>query len=343
MKQSVLVVGHADADGHLITEQVRRNLALLPDFNVTTVVDPNRTKDHKAWTKLDALTEIESADWVFFVDMMFAPASFIEEAGALVAFVQKRKDKRFFLLDHHPLPLRRLAEADNLRVMYRPEVFDCAIGPRSGMMVVAALCEGQKNNVAEIKEPVHDAMTKAVRRAAALGGPLPGAKLSALMRSNCWAELLELGEEDNEFHRLPRGRRSLKSTRSQVLDSLELKASSLLASGKERSGKEKRSKAMSYDVDISDERFVVQGTHRQRQTKNTPPIQGRDLETILTVLEIAAMSLTKTPDSTFTSADLIREAKKIAGEKIDIREDDIAIVMSKQGFLTKVGRELRLR
>jgi single-stranded DNA-specific DHH superfamily exonuclease len=142
MKQSVLVVGHADADGHLITEQVRRNLARIDRFNVETVVDPVRTKDHKAWTKLDDITEIEDADIVFFVDLMFAPSTFDEEARSLVEFVNDRREKQFFLIDHHPLPLRRLAAADNLRVLYRPDVFECAVGPRSGMMVVAALCEG---------------------------------------------------------------------------------------------------------------------------------------------------------------------------------------------------------
>ncbi len=74
MRHSVLVVGHADADGHIITEQVRRNLALIDTFDVKTVVDPLRTKDHKAWMKLETLTEIDDSDIVFFVDMMFAPA-----------------------------------------------------------------------------------------------------------------------------------------------------------------------------------------------------------------------------------------------------------------------------
>lgn len=342
MKQSVLVVGHADADGHLITEQVRRNLALIPNFEVTAVVDPNRTKDHKAWTKLDTLTEIEDADWVFFVDMMFAPSSFVEEANALVDFVEDRKEKHFFLIDHHPLPFRRLAEAENLRVAYRPEVFDCAIGPRSGMMVVAALCEGQNANVAEIKEPVHDVMTTALRRAAALGGPLPGEKLSALIRSDCWTELLQLGEEDKELHRLPRGRRSLKGGPSKALNSLERIASSLLASdGKRALGGTARRKTMAYDVDIAEERFVVEGTHRRRQTNTV--VQPRDLETILTILEIAAMSLTKAPGATFTPKELIRQAKEIGGEEIDLREDDIKIVLQKQGFLKQVGTELRLR
>jgi hypothetical protein len=343
MKQSVLVVGHADADGHLIAEQVRRNLALIDSFDVTTVVDPARTKDHTAWLHLDTITEIEDADIVFFVDMMFAPATFVEEAKALVEFACDYDEKRFFLIDHHPLPLRRLAPAENLRVMYRPEVFDCAIGPRSGMMIAAALCEGQRANVADIKEPVHDALALGIRRAAALGGPLPGEKLLALLRSDCWGTLVRLGEEDREFHRLPRGRRALNQPRSEVLTSLEKIASELLThgGGRYQRGGSKRSDAMAYDVDIAEERFAVEGGHRHRV--QNAPVQPRDLETILTILEVAALSLTKTPDATFTRKQLIKEARTIGGDEIDLREEDIMIVLQKQGFLEKVGSELRLR
>ncbi|HTQ14670.1 MAG TPA: hypothetical protein VMH86_12425 [Rhizomicrobium sp.] len=343
MKQSVLVVGHADADGHLIAEQVRRNLALIESFSVSTVVDPARTKDHNAWLHLDLIPEIEDADIVFFVDMMFAPATFVEEARALVDFVDDYDDKRFFLIDHHPLPLRRLAPAENLRVLYRPEVFDCAVGPRSGMMVAAAICEGQRSNVSDIRDQSHDSLAMGVRRAAAPGGPLPGEKLLALMRSDCWQALIDLGEESREFHRLPRGRRAINQPRSNVLTSLEKIASDLLAPGgaQQARGGSRRSDAMAYDVDIAEERFSVEGGQRRRV--QNAPIQPRDLETILTILEVAALSLTKTPDSTFTRKQLIKEALAIVGGELDLREEDINIVLHKQGFLQRVGSELRLR
>ena len=78
---------------------------------------------------------------MFFVDLMFAPATYAAEAKALTEFAQSKPRKKFFLVDHHPLPLYRLEAADNLRVVYRSDVAECAIGPRTGMMVVAALCE----------------------------------------------------------------------------------------------------------------------------------------------------------------------------------------------------------
>ena len=345
MKQSILVVGHADADGHLIAEQTRRNLANINTFDVTVVVDPVRTKDHRAWTTLDTITEIDDANIIFFVDMMFAPASFFDEAEALVEFVGDFPDKEFFLIDHHPLPLRRLDGPENLRVLYRPEVFDCVIGPRSGMMVVAALCEGQRANVADIVEPFHETLALGMRRAAALGGDLPGEKLLSLLKSDCWAGLLELGRDDRELHRLPRGRRPLNQPRSKALRLLEEAADELLAGGSGRTSHSSRVKqgrsSMSYDVDVGQERFSHETGHRVRVT-NVPTLTS-DLEKIITLLEVAALSLTTRPGETFTRAELIREARRFGGDEIELDDQDINIVLTKQSFLRKAGGELCLR
>lgn len=344
MKQSVLVVGHADADGHLIAEQVRRNLTLIDNFDVSVVVDPARTKDHKAWMRLNEIIEVEAADIVFFVDLMFAPMSFDEEAKALVTFANRHSDKLFFLIDHHPLPLRFLSRADNLRVMYRPDVFECAIGPRSGMMIVAALCEGQGPKVAHIKEPVHDVLAVAMRRAAAIGGELPGEKLLTLLQFNCWSALARLGEDDKKLHYLPRGRRPSNQPRSEALRFLDKTAEELLAGSRSAAGSsESRAGrgAMAYDIDVSHERFAVEAG-RWTRVGNTP-VQSRDLETIVTVLEVAALSLTTHSGATFSRDKLISEARRMAGDDLDLQEEDVDIVLQKQSFLKRVGKELCMR
>ena len=339
VKQSVLVIGHADADGHLITEQVRRNLSSIKNFEVKTVVDPVRTKDHKVWKSLDTITEIEDADLVFFVDLMFAPNSFDEEAEALVKFVSGHKDKQFFLIDHHPLPLRRLSPASQLRVLYRPDVFDCALGPRSGMMVVASLCEGQKKQVADIREPIHDTLAVGMRRAAALGGDLPGEKLLALLRANCWSEIKRLGEDSREFHRLPRGRRSSKQPKSETLTSLSSMADEILGNlekGAERSFPRHCGRpGMPYDADVSQERYDVEDGRRRRTQR--VPAESRDLEAIVTTLEVAAIFLTPTPGATFTRQRLLEEAQKLNGDEVKLREEDLKIVLKKHGFVKSVG------
>jgi len=346
MKQSVLVIGHADADGHLIAEQVRRNLSLIDTFDVSVVVDPARTKDHKSWLKLDEITEIEAADIVFFVDLMFAPMSFDDEAKALVSFVNRHSDTQFFLIDHHPLPLRKLAAADNLRVMYRPDVFECAVGPRSGMMVVAALCEGQGAKVADIRMHAHDVLALGMRRAAALGGNLPGEKLLTLLQFDCWSGLARLGEDDRRHHFLPRGRRPADRPYSAALRQLDETAEDLIAKRGRAGARVVRQKpgsvAMSYDFEVGRARYEVEAVGHRARVSNVSA-DARDLETIVTVLEVAALSLTTHPGATFSRARLIAEARRFAGEDLDLQEEDINIVLQKQSFLKRAGRELCMK
>lgn len=340
----VLVVGHADADGHIIAEQVRRNLALIDSMDVQVVVDPERTRDHKAWTHLDSINEIGDADYVFFVDLMFGPMSYPAEAEALVGFVNKYPEKRFFLIDHHPLPLRRLSAADNLRVAYRPNVSECAIGPRSGMMVVAALCEREDHEVADVKTPTHETLAIGMRRAAALGGSLCGDKLLALLRADRWDELFALGKDDRKFHYLPRGRRTSGGPKSRLLKTLDTTAAELLAdsdtgrhSGESQIGRT----SMSYDADVGREQFSYDAGHRSLQKNSSP--SPKDLGVIVTLLEVAALSLTTEPGATFSLERLIAEARKLAGKNLDLDERDIKIVLKKATFVEKIGKELRLK
>jgi hypothetical protein len=69
----------------------------------------------------------------------------------------------------------------------------------------------------------------------------------------------------------------------------------------------------------------------------------RDLEAIVTLLELAAIYLTHTPDSDFTVEDLFAEARRIGGDELLLEESDVRIVLGKAGFLKKVGSRLRLK
>jgi hypothetical protein len=338
--KSVLVISHADGDGHVIAEQVRRNLAAVPTFDIATIVDPIRTRDHKTWTHLDAIPEIDAAEIIFFVDLMFAPMSFAAEADALVDFVTKRPTKQFFVLDHHPLPLRRLYRAPNLRPVYRPDVFDCTFGAASHLMVLAALLESQPSRVKAEKSHDDVILARGIKRAAAPGGPLVGEKLLALIRHERWNELADLGRDDARFHRLPRGRRPIGDPLSVVLQNLDKLASSLI-----QSSSTKRSSAlrdphatrspMSYDFESPTDHIP---------TPNITPSDHRDLEAIVTLLELAAIRLTTTPQSEFTAEELIAEARRLGGYEIELDEGDIKIVLGKAGFLKKIpGGRLRLK
>jgi len=345
MMHNVLIVGHADGDGHLISEQVRRNLSLIDSFDVKVVVDPSRTQGHKSWMNLDAFPEVKQADYVFFVDLMFGPQSFVEEANSLVNFVGSYPAKRFFLIDHHPIPLNRLASADNLRVIYRPDVSECALGPRSGMMVVAALCERQFDEVAEVKTAAHDALAVGMRRAAAHGGPLAGEKLLALLKADQWDGLFQLGSDDQQFHYLPRGRRPAGQPQSDALRELDETATYLLAhpgdNNRVSEHSQRRRTAMAYDVDVGQQQLSYDAG-RPTLLRNVPK-SPKDLGVIVTLLELAALSLTTEPGAMFTLDELIREAREYAGGVIQLDERDIRIVLNKRSFLEKVGHEFRLR
>ena len=70
---------------------------------------------------------------------------------------------------------------------------------------------------------------------------------------------------------------------------------------------------------------------------------SQDLEAIVTLLEVAALSLTTEPEATFTIEDLVDEARDLGGEEVPIQERDLKIVLGKATFLKKVGRAYRLR
>lgn len=338
--RNVLVVSHADADGHVIAEQVRRNLALVPTFHVSTIVDPERTKDHKTWTKLDAFPEIETAELVFFVDLMFAPASFTAEAEALVEFVSKRPAKRFFVLDHHPVPFRLLERAPNLRALYQRDVVDCTFGIPSWMMCIAALLEKQHTRIGSLTTDTHKQLAEGIRRAAAPGGPLPGEKLLNLLRFECWDELVGLGLDDATNHRLPRGRRPRKWKASEPLRSLDELATKLVRSGKKPApGRRKAStrRSMSYDLEIAREAISSKAVVAASASKTAArrPARSTDLEAIVMLLELAAISLTSSPGDTFTAEQLFDEARQLGGDEIVLDRSDVDIVLDKASFLKK--------
>jgi hypothetical protein len=344
MTRRVLVVGHADGDGHLIAEQVRRNLSLLPKSQVSVVVDPRRTQGHQAWLHLDRIPELEAADVVFFVDLMFSPFAFDEESDALIEYASSRPQVRFYVIDHHPLPLARLLSVPNIRTAYRPDVYECAVGPRSGMMVLAAICERQKEGVADVRKPHHDVLARGVRRAAAPGGSLAGGPLMELLKADRWDVIYALGEDDDVYHRLVRGRRVSNSPKSKVFAAAELAAENAHASfiNKEMplsTARIGRIDSMPYDVGIE---RIVHESPDSSQLKNEP-VASKDLEALVTLLEVAALSLSDSPNSTFSRDELIQEARLMAGPDFEIDDRDAKIVLEKATFVRGSVGELRLR
>lgn len=84
---------------------------------------------------------------------------------------------------------------------------------------------------------------------------------------------------------------------------------------------------MSYDFDTA--------TDLLPPPISTVPSDRKDLEMIVTLLELAAIYLTTSPGSLFTTDELITEARKLGGDEIGLDEGDIKIVLGKAGFLKK--------
>lgn len=68
-----------------------------------------------------------------------------------------------------------------------------------------------------------------------------------------------------------------------------------------------------------------------------------DLETLVVLLELAAITLTKDCNSTFTAAAMIQAARDLGGDEIIPNEADLRNVIDHAAFLTKVGTLLKMK
>jgi hypothetical protein len=63
--------------------------------------------------------------------------------------------------------------------------------------------------------------------------------------------------------------------------------------------------------------------------------QPRDLEYIVTLIQIAAIYLTPEPGTLFTYEQIFNQAKELAGEEFPLEETDFKIVMANYPSLLK--------
>ena len=86
---------------------------------------------------------------------------------------------------------------------------------------------------------------------------------------------------------------------------------------------------MSYDFDGVEDRSPPKVTDYKADPK--------DLETIVTVLILAAIWLTPAPDTIFTLQELLKQVRDLCGEDLLINEKDIMIVLANSSFLKKLS------
>lgn len=86
---------------------------------------------------------------------------------------------------------------------------------------------------------------------------------------------------------------------------------------------------MSYDNDTSTDPSAPVGP---RPFDTAHP---RDLEVLITLLELAALELTPTAGATFTRDEVVALAAEIGGEDCGVREHDLRIVLDGSNFLRR--------
>ena len=76
---------------------------------------------------------------------------------------------------------------------------------------------------------------------------------------------------------------------------------------------------------------------------DVPPMAADDLEHLVILLELGAITLTRSADSTFTTDQLLVEAKKFADQLAQPEDGDLRLVLQTCKFLERDGELLRLR
>lgn len=73
------------------------------------------------------------------------------------------------------------------------------------------------------------------------------------------------------------------------------------------------------------------------------PANGRDLETLVCLLEMASLSLWTVESDTFTREELVARAREYAGPKVELRDIDMNLVIDSAVFLKKVRGGFQVR
>lgn len=211
--ESVIVFGHADADGHLAAERTRDWLKQR-DYSVDIVVSPD-TRNYRFWDKLQNFNLTEY-DVVVFVDIAFRFRNPLESLVSLLKVADAQPERQFIAIDHHPL-LRPQVPRYNLQLFDVADPYDCCLGvPDSELMQLAALCDGSETVISPT--PLLNKRALGVKRAAADIKGVAGDGLLMLIRERQWDFFEALANEDQNLHRSARGLRIASNETSPLLD-----------------------------------------------------------------------------------------------------------------------------
>lgn len=213
--ESAVVFGHADADGHLATEQTRGWLAERGG-SVTPFVS-SVTRSYRFWSILPQM-DISGYDLVVFVDIAFKFRDPADSLNQLLSVADMHSDKEFIVVDHHPL-VEPGCPRPNVVLHEVDDPYDCCLGePDPEIMELAALCDGSPTKIGST--PILRRRALGLKRAAADLNGVAGARLLRLVRERRWDYFEALAEEPREIHLTTRGIRRRTNGPSPLLSML---------------------------------------------------------------------------------------------------------------------------
>ena len=208
-----IVFGHADADGHLATEQTRQYLTER-GLNVTTIVS-TLTRNYRFWSKLSDF-DLGEHGLVVFVDIAFSFRDPNDSLTQLLKVSDQHTHKRFVVIDHHPL-IHPSIPRKNVSLIEVADPYDCCLGnPDPDIMRIAALCDGAPTRVTPSQLLRKRAI--GVKRAAADVNGIAGKKLLDLIKERQWEFFEALADESSDMHRSVRGIRHTSNSLSPLLE-----------------------------------------------------------------------------------------------------------------------------
>ena len=92
---------------------------------------------------------------------------------------------------------------------------------------------------------------------------------------------------------------------------------------------------MSYDLELGTDLLPPKADIEPARRKSSPSARGTDLEAIVMLLELAAISLTSSPGDVFSADQLFNTARELGGDELVLDRKDVEIVLDKASFLKK--------
>ena len=217
MAQKALVFGHADGDGHLATVQSAENLSDDGYEVVKLIADPTITGNWRFWERGFQNNSFEDAGLIVVTDIMMHPNDPARSLNAILNRVKREPERRFLIIDHHPIPIPEHLDLSNIEIRLVDTVYECCYGPPSELMLIASVCDRDETPVAPHITHRHRQLAKGINRAVTDRTGLAGWPTLNLIRRRWWAVFEALADEPHNMHRTMYGNRLQREPLSPLL------------------------------------------------------------------------------------------------------------------------------